>query len=245
MKRLLACAAALGLLASAPSWAQENDHHGEKHDAATSQAGRTAPSDSDRGGRDTTSQNGHAITGGAHTKAVAGPPNTAAGSGPGHTSGTDSHQNSPASNTTANRFLPPSGDTRRNDAGRATADRAQSNSGWSGNTAGRPPAVNSRQGGSNWSGHSDVKALRRNMQATQRFHGSSYNAPRGYQYRHWSYGERLPSGYFVRNYWIANFVIYGLFAPPPDLVWVRVGDDALLIDQENGDIVQVRYGVFY
>ena len=83
------------------------------------------------------------------------------------------------------------------------------------------------------------------MRATKQFHGGSYSAPQGYQYRHWSYGERLPHDYFARNYWIANFMIYGLFAPPSDLIWVRVGDDALLIDQESGDIVQVRYGVFY
>lgn len=83
------------------------------------------------------------------------------------------------------------------------------------------------------------------MQSARRFHGNSYNAPQGYQYRHWSYGERLPRGYFVRSYWLTSFMMYDLFAPPDGLVWVRVGNDALLIDEETGAIVQVRYDVFY
>ncbi len=247
MKRLLVCAAVLGLLASVPVSAQENDHRGNKHDAATSPVDHAAPSagshQSDQR-RDATSQNGRAMTGNTHTKSVGVHPNAAATSSePSPTRSIRAHQSA-----TANRFLPASGDTHRNQASSAAVDRAQSKTGWSGNAAGRSPAAISKQGGSNWSGaghRSDVNALRRNMQATQRFRGGSYSAPQGYQYRHWSYGERLPRGYFARNYWIANFVIYDLFAPPSDLVWVRVGDDALLIDQESGDIVQVRYGVFY
>ena len=75
-------------------------------------------------------------------------------------------------------------------------------------------------------------------------HGD-YRAPQGYQARHWSYGGRLPRSYFVRDYWITDFLMFGLFAPPPDLIWVRVGNDALLVDEYSGDIVQVDYGVFY
>ena len=33
--------------------------------------------------------------------------------------------------------------------------------------------------------------------------------------------------------------------PPPDAVWVRYGDDALLIDRYTGEVIQVEYGVFY
>ena len=35
---------------------------------------------------------------------------------------------------------------------------------------------------------------------------------------------------------------YGLFTPP-GLIWVRYDDDALLIDQYTGEILQVRYDV--
>jgi Ni/Co efflux regulator RcnB len=94
-------------------------------------------------------------------------------------------------------------------------------------------------------GHASINSLRLNVQASHHFHHGNYNAPRGYQYRHWSYGERLPHWYFIREYWITDYWDYGLFDPPPGLIWVRVGDDALLIDEISGDIVQVDYGVFY
>ena len=33
--------------------------------------------------------------------------------------------------------------------------------------------------------------------------------------------------------------------PPPGTIWVRDGSDALLIDQGDGEIIQVDYSVFY
>jgi Ni/Co efflux regulator RcnB len=34
-------------------------------------------------------------------------------------------------------------------------------------------------------------------------------------------------------------------APPFGYQWVRSGDDAILIDANTGEILQVRYDVFY
>ena len=83
------------------------------------------------------------------------------------------------------------------------------------------------------------------MQASHRYRAGAYRPPQGYTYRRWAYGQRLPGAYYARNFWISNFLAYSLFAPPPGLVWVRYGPDALLIDQYTGEIIQVRYGVFY
>ncbi len=91
----------------------------------------------------------------------------------------------------------------------------------------------------------DWAQFRRSYDAPRRFRVGVYHAPRGYSYRRWHHGDRLPRAYFARNYWLTNFVIYGLFAPPPGLMWVRYGPDALLIDTYTGEIVQVRYNVFY
>lgn len=91
----------------------------------------------------------------------------------------------------------------------------------------------------------DFKSLRGNVRSSHRFHAGTYNRPHGYHYRHWRYGQRLPSFYFVRDYWIMDYLMYSLFAPPDGYVWVRVGDDALLIDEYTGEIVRVEYGVFY
>ena len=165
-------------------------------------------------------------------------------------SGSVTRQTTPAANNSTTRYLPTSGGAHPGPQGHSTADKGQNNAGWSGNTANHQPAANSRQGytGSpgNAAGHqTDISSMRRNMQAPKHFHSGNYRAPQGYQVRHWSYGERLPRGYFARNYWISDFLMFGLFEPPSYLVWVRVGDDALLIDRDSGEIVQVRYGVFY
>jgi Ni/Co efflux regulator RcnB len=91
----------------------------------------------------------------------------------------------------------------------------------------------------------NVLALRSNTQASHRFHAGTYHRPHGYHFRHWRYGEHLPSFYFVSSYWIMDYLMYSLFAPPDGYVWVRVGDDALLIDRYTGEIIRVEYGVFY
>jgi Ni/Co efflux regulator RcnB len=90
-----------------------------------------------------------------------------------------------------------------------------------------------------------IASLRRNVQSSRRFNAGAYQPPRGYSPRRWSYGDRLPGGYYARNYWITDYLLYSLFAPPPGLVWVRVGPDALLIDEYTGEVIQVEYGVFY
>ena len=86
---------------------------------------------------------------------------------------------------------------------------------------------------------------RRNVQATQRFRAGGWRAPPGWAYRRWTFGQRLPGIFWGRDYWINNWVAFGLFAPPPGLVWVRYGPDALLINRYTGEVVQVRYGLFY
>jgi Ni/Co efflux regulator RcnB len=90
-----------------------------------------------------------------------------------------------------------------------------------------------------------VAALRRNVHAAHRFHAGIYRAPPGYHYRRWGYGQFLPAVYWGRDFWIGDFLAYGLFAPPDGFVWVRYGPDALLIDEYTGEIIQVDYGVFY
>ena len=80
--------------------------------------------------------------------------------------------------------------------------------------------------------------------SSHHYRDGAYNPPSGYEPRHWGHGDRLPDGYYARNYWIGDFMAFGLFAPPSDFVWVRVGDDALLVNQESGEVVRVEYGVF-
>ena len=81
--------------------------------------------------------------------------------------------------------------------------------------------------------------------APYRFHGGAYYRPHGWYYHRWNYGEFLPALFFAQSYWLLNYGVYSLPAPPPGCVWVRYGDDALLVDRDTGEIVQVIYGVFY
>jgi Ni/Co efflux regulator RcnB len=88
---------------------------------------------------------------------------------------------------------------------------------------------------------------RRNISARHHYHyrGGDYRGPNGYSYRRWTYGEDLPSIYFVQDYWITDYSDYGLQDPPYGCTWVRYGDDALLIDEDTGEILEVVYGQFY
>jgi len=104
---------------------------------------------------------------------------------------------------------------------------------------------NNWQQNRNTNAHADYNRFRRNFRSAQRFRVARYRAPASYNYRRWSYGQYLPFEYRANNFWLANALVYGLFQAPPGLVWVRYGDDALLIDRYTGEIVQVRYDIFY
>jgi Ni/Co efflux regulator RcnB len=86
---------------------------------------------------------------------------------------------------------------------------------------------------------------RRAVHARHRYHVGAYRRPHGWYRHHWAIGNRLPRGWFARDYWITDWAIYGLWAPIDGLVWVRVGPDAMLIDPVTGEVVGVEYGIFW
>jgi len=92
---------------------------------------------------------------------------------------------------------------------------------------------------------SNFRDFHRNFTAARRFHAPQYRRPAGWYQHRWVFGEFLPPAFWVRDYWIANYIAYALSPPPYGAVWVRVGDDALLIDQASGEVITVDYGVFY
>jgi Ni/Co efflux regulator RcnB len=87
--------------------------------------------------------------------------------------------------------------------------------------------------------------LRRAVHAHHRFHVGVYRRPHGWYAHHWVIGNRLPRAWFVRDYWITDWSIYGLWAPIDGFVWVRVGPDAMLIDPATGEVIGVEYGIFW
>jgi Ni/Co efflux regulator RcnB len=92
---------------------------------------------------------------------------------------------------------------------------------------------------------SNFRNFHQNFRAQQRFRAPSYRRPPGYYARRWGWGQVLPSFFWTRDYWLTDYYDYDLPPPPFGAIWVRVGDDALLIDQDSGEIIEVDYGVFY
>jgi Ni/Co efflux regulator RcnB len=79
----------------------------------------------------------------------------------------------------------------------------------------------------------------------RRYHGPSYRAPPGFYARSWVFGEILPRGWYEPRYRILDWWAFGLPPPPLGFDWVRVGDDAVLVDEFDGRIVQVALNLFW
>ena len=108
-----------------------------------------------------------------------------------------------------------------------------------------------RQGGYAWDGRNwrpeqfNRRDYNRNRFAERRFRLSPYYRLPGWSYQRWTFGQFLPFVFFSQNYWVDSYWSYGLPVPPYGCEWVRYGDDALLVDVETGEILQVVYNLFY
>jgi Ni/Co efflux regulator RcnB len=101
---------------------------------------------------------------------------------------------------------------------------------------------------SNWNRYPrqfDTNVYQRNYSASRQFHWRSYNRPNGWYYQRWGFGQIFPRIFWAQNYWLSDYWMFDLPIPPYGYVWVRYGDDAVLINRRSGRILQVVYGVFY
>lgn len=78
-----------------------------------------------------------------------------------------------------------------------------------------------------------------------RYRISPYRPPVGFYSRSWVFGDVLPRGWWGSSYRLADWWAYGLPIPPIGFEWVRVGDDALLVDAYSGQVVQVVRHLFW
>ena len=81
--------------------------------------------------------------------------------------------------------------------------------------------------------------------AYNRFHWRPYIPPHGWYPQQWQFGMYLPYLFWTRNYWITNYWSFGLPQPPYGYIWVREGNNALLVNEQDGYILQVIYNIFY
>ncbi|WP_417595956.1 RcnB family protein [Parasphingorhabdus sp.] len=89
------------------------------------------------------------------------------------------------------------------------------------------------------------QTYRYNYRTEKRYRSKPYVRPNGWYSHQWIYGDILPTLFWTRSYWITDFWLFGLPIPPRGYVWVRYGEDALLVQISSGVILQVIYGVYY
>lgn len=81
--------------------------------------------------------------------------------------------------------------------------------------------------------------------SVQRYYARPYVRPPRFYVRVWNFGDYLPSAWFGPDYVIDDWWNFDLPPPPYGYDWVRVGDDAFLVDGYTGRIVQVVRQLFW
>jgi Ni/Co efflux regulator RcnB len=90
----------------------------------------------------------------------------------------------------------------------------------------------------------DHATYQHNYRAARSFHIGPYHRPAGWAAHTWVFGQILPRAYWAPQYILADYWLFALEVPPAGSEWVRDGADALLINVDTGEILQVEYGVF-
>ena len=179
-----------------------------------------------------------------HNQMTQAGPNNAAGNGSGH-----HHDGKPGQ----------AGGQGWNSGGQNAGNGSNGNT-WSGrpgngngnNRPGNAWSGSNRPGNAGWHGNNwrNDRAYwnryHRSWTATRRYRWTApYVRPAGWYYRRWTLGAFLPALFFAQQYWINNYAMFTLDPPPPGTIWVRYGNDALLVDRNSGEVIQVVYGIFY
>jgi Ni/Co efflux regulator RcnB len=83
-----------------------------------------------------------------------------------------------------------------------------------------------------------------NRWSGNRVRGNRYSYPHGYRYHRHGIGHTLPRIFLSATYYYTAYAALGLIDPGPTYVWVRYGDDLLLVHRRTGYVRDVRYDVF-
>jgi Ni/Co efflux regulator RcnB len=89
------------------------------------------------------------------------------------------------------------------------------------------------------------KQYRRTITTTKHYDAGAFVAPNGYTYTRYELGARMPAVLLSDDSLVlTGYSTYALKAPPSGLTWIRVGNDALLVDRTTGEVVETDYGLF-
>lgn len=266
MRRLLISAATLGLLAApalvSSAWAQPDDSRRGGRDNAAPQAQQDQPQQGsgDRGGERGMTHTNTLPPG--WTPPAGTPMQQGRGNGQGNRGTAQAPAAQPVPQDQGNRgnsqgrggsrdFNRPNnyqGNNQGNNYGNNGRDFNRSDNrsnSYQGNNYGNNRGYGNPGNGGQRHDFSSFREFHRDFNAPRRFRGPDYRRPQGWYDHRWTFGEFLPRTYWVRDYWLDDFYDYGLPPPPYGAVWVRVGSDALLIDQDSGEVITVEYSVFY
>ena len=86
---------------------------------------------------------------------------------------------------------------------------------------------------------------RRTITTTKHYNDGAFVAPNGYTYSRYELGAHVPA--VLRDddtLVLTGYSTYALQAPPAGLTWIRVGDDAMLVDRKTGEVVETDYNLF-
>jgi len=86
--------------------------------------------------------------------------------------------------------------------------------------------------------------FRKTVTSTKRYHAAAFEAPSGFTYRRFSVGQHVPDALLSDSVQLNNYQDYALVTPPSGLVWIRDGQDALLVDGRTGEVIQADYDLF-
>jgi len=201
-----------------------------------------------------------------HPVASGGQPHGAPAGGGGHPGGGAPHgpTHSGSPRVTANQFSPPphTGPVPYVPQGQNDRPHADSGGGIAGvisaRVAGQPGGGGRHLGHSNFGAPGftpsstdrpryDPQHFPRQINANRHFGwrgGNAWQDQPGFYYRRWGYGQYLPAGWFISQFWINDYADYDLPVPPYGYEWVRSGPDGLLVDTYSGEVVEAVYGLF-
>ena len=91
----------------------------------------------------------------------------------------------------------------------------------------------------------DSSRWHRSYKATNRYRASRYNYPSGWFVRVWNFGDVLPHrSWYAQSYYL-DWWRYDLPRPPIGTEWIRMRDDAVLVDIWNGRVLAVYHDLFW
>lgn len=85
---------------------------------------------------------------------------------------------------------------------------------------------------------------RKTVTSTKHYNAGAFVAPSGYSYQKFAVGDRVSPLLMHGNVALTDFQTYQLVAPPSGAMWIRDGNDALLVDTNTGEVIQAQYGIF-